>query len=112
MYIYKAIHDEVSPIAQSDSLVDFYCAGGASVEYKRDSASGHIALAVTGAGDALAWLEGRINGTSAPIKGCTNETVVSTLSDPVGSAALGEIVLPSLTNIYNVIVQEGLAGSK
>ena len=90
--------DEVSPIADTDTFVDFYCAGGASVEYKRDSVSGHLTLAITGAGEALAWLDDRMAGKPAQA-GCRMTTVVSTLLDSVAILALGEIVVGTLVEL-------------
>ncbi|TVY68710.1 Lipase A, partial [Lachnellula suecica] len=83
LYVYKAVHDEISPIADTDVLLEYYCAGNASVEYKRDLVAGHVTLAITGAGEALAWLDDRMAGKPARV-GCSNSTGVSTVLDPVG----------------------------
>ncbi|TVY22782.1 Lipase A [Lachnellula hyalina] len=95
LYIYKSINDEISPISDTDVFVDFYCEGGADVEYRRDELSGHITLAITGAGEALAWLEERMAGVAVQ-SGCRTTSVVSTLLDPVGVLALGDIVVGAL----------------
>ena len=53
LYVYKSVLDEVSPIADTDKLVDHYCSGGASVQYERDLLSEHGSLAAIGAAKAL-----------------------------------------------------------
>lgn len=110
LYVYKAVHDEISAVGDTDAVVDFYCRGGAAVEYKRDEASGHVTLAITGAGEAMAWLEGRLDGMPAKA-GCETQTVVSTLLDPVGLLALGGIVAGALAGLLEGIVNAGLGGS-
>ncbi|TVY18285.1 Lipase A [Lachnellula arida] len=104
LYIYKAINDEISPIADTDAFVDYYCAGGADVEYRRDLLSGHITLAITGAGEALAWLDDRMAGVAVRC-GCNTTNVVSTLLDPVGVLALGDIVVGVLIGYLAGVVQ-------
>ncbi|TVY52175.1 Lipase A [Lachnellula cervina] len=104
LYIYKSINDEVSPIADTDAFVDYYCAGGADVEYRRDLLSGHITLAITGAGEALAWLDDRMAGVAVE-SGCKTTSVVSTLLDPVGVLALGDIVVGVLIGYLAGVVQ-------
>lgn len=44
MYLFHADLDEIQPIRYVDQLVDFYCQGGANVEYYRARANGHITL--------------------------------------------------------------------
>ncbi|KAK2592620.1 hypothetical protein QQS21_009685 [Conoideocrella luteorostrata] len=72
--IYKATNDEVSPVADTDKVVDFYCKGGSSVDYRRTgSTSGHIGMLFNGKAAALAWLKDRFNGVPAK-QGCTTST--------------------------------------
>jgi hypothetical protein len=66
LYIYHAIFDELIPIADVDELVAGYCAAGATVSYRRDPASEHVSLVVSGALDALAYLSDRFAGEAAP----------------------------------------------
>lgn len=57
LYIYKAVHDEISPIADTDALVKQYCAEGLDVQYVRDHKGNHEHEAAWGAPRALAFLE-------------------------------------------------------
>lgn len=66
VYLYHGVHDELLPIAATDRLARDYTAGGAHVTYRRDQASEHISLALTGAWDAIAWLHARIDGHPLP----------------------------------------------
>ncbi|OBT60935.1 hypothetical protein VE03_09271 [Pseudogymnoascus sp. 23342-1-I1] len=103
LYIYKSINDQISPIADADNLVNYYCKGGAAVEYKRDLVSDHTSLAITGAGEALVWLEARMSGQS-PESGCSTDTVISTLLNPEGLALLGTTLVECLIALLGVPV--------
>ncbi|GAB0136985.1 hypothetical protein EsDP_00005268 [Epichloe bromicola] len=62
LYVYKAVGDEISPVGDTDRLVDAYCAGGATVQYERVQLSGHALLSFSGAPRALAWIDAVMNG--------------------------------------------------
>lgn len=53
LFVYKAVHDEISPVADTDALVDRYCAAGANILYQRNTVGGHTAEDVNG--DAAAF---------------------------------------------------------
>ncbi|KAJ6781698.1 hypothetical protein PWT90_09507 [Aphanocladium album] len=72
LMVYKGVKDEISPVADTDKLVRYYCAGGSSVEYRRLESEGHIGLLTGGASAALAWLNDRLNGV-AVAPGCVNK---------------------------------------
>ncbi|KFZ18083.1 hypothetical protein V502_04312 [Pseudogymnoascus sp. VKM F-4520 (FW-2644)] len=103
LYIYKSINDQISPIADTDNLVNYYCKGGATIEYKRDLVSDHTSLSITGAGEALVWLEARMSGQS-PESGCSTDTVISTLLNPEGLALLGTTLVEFLIALLGVPV--------
>ncbi|WP_158895786.1 lipase family protein [Amycolatopsis anabasis] len=95
LYVYHAVHDELPAIADTDALVAGYCAAGDSVTYKRDLLSEHVSLTITGAADALNWLKQRLGGAPAP-RGCTKETVLSTLASPTALATFGSVLFNDL----------------
>jgi hypothetical protein len=72
LMVYKSATDEISPVADTDKLVQSYCNDGASVDYRREGLD-HLSLMFTGAPDALNWLKDRLNGVPAQ-QGCTNTT--------------------------------------
>ncbi|KAF5858562.1 hypothetical protein ETB97_004246 [Aspergillus alliaceus] len=77
MYIYKPVHDEISPGADTDELVDTYCDGGATVEYIRDLAGGHASLWITGSANAMGWIADRLEGKEVSHPGsCTKKDVL------------------------------------
>ncbi|CEJ81209.1 hypothetical protein VHEMI01351 [[Torrubiella] hemipterigena] len=84
LYIYKAVKDEISPVADTDALVQRYCSTGGSVTYVRDGSANHGSLAVIGAFKALAWLHGVMDG-HVPPKSCSTVTLPSTLLDLVST---------------------------
>jgi hypothetical protein len=63
LFAYKAIGDEVSPIGDTDALVDQYCAVGASILYQRNTVGGHEAEDINGDARAFDWLSSALNGT-------------------------------------------------
>lgn len=103
LLIYKAGSDEVSPVNDTNALVDTYCAGGVDVEYKRDQTSDHVALALLGVPDAVLWLTDRFNGKKVD-KGCTRSTQITSLEDPTTLAILGETGVQILTEALNAPV--------
>ena len=57
LYVYKAIGDEISPIADTDALVDKYCGIGVNILYERNTIGGHSAEGTNGALAAFSWLD-------------------------------------------------------
>ncbi|KAG6000860.1 hypothetical protein E4U21_004946, partial [Claviceps maximensis] len=68
LYIYKGTSDEISPIEDTDQLVETYCAdgkgGGATVQYDRLPRVGHAMVLLLGSQKALSWLDAVMSGQS------------------------------------------------
>jgi hypothetical protein len=64
-YIYQGTHDELAITPPVDALVGKYCGMGASVKYVKILGE-HITTAGTGVPGALAYLNARLAGKSAP----------------------------------------------
>ncbi|EED19820.1 secretory lipase, putative [Talaromyces stipitatus ATCC 10500] len=104
LYIYKSAGDEISPVNDTDALVaQYYCSGGASVQCKRDELSEHAAMAILGAPDAFMWLEDRMNGRPVEL-GCSQSTVLTSLTDPDALAALGAGLVDVLLSLLSAPV--------
>lgn len=73
LLIYKGAKDQISPVADTDKVVDKYCGDGGSVEYRRVADADHISLIFGGSAGALSWLGDRLSGLPAK-KGCTKST--------------------------------------
>jgi hypothetical protein len=73
MWVYRWVNDELVPPADTDAVVAGYWARGGRVGYTRDVFGEHVALAVTGAADALNWLVDRLGGKAAA-SGCSTRT--------------------------------------
>lgn len=97
MFVYKSIDDEISPVAETDALVEKYCAGGASIQYQRDQHSDHSSLAILAAPKALQWLEGTMNG--AQRRGCSTKTVFSSIVDLAALQVLPKFLLDALLDL-------------
>ena len=78
MFVYKAIHDEATPIASTDALVDRWCGVGVQVLYKRLTTGGHGDGAANGDVHAMEWLKAVFDGTREmeyAANGCRAENV-------------------------------------
>ena len=65
VFAYKAIHDEISVVNDTDVLVNRYCSIGADILYQRNSVGGHAAEFTNGHPAAEAWLNSVLGGTYA-----------------------------------------------
>jgi hypothetical protein len=66
LFIYHDYNDELIPIAGVERLVQYYCRGGARVEFRVNAGDEHVSNAVVGAPEALAYLTARFDGAPAP----------------------------------------------
>ncbi|KAK8137624.1 hypothetical protein PG984_003117 [Apiospora sp. TS-2023a] len=81
LYLFKGVLDEISAISDTEQLVnEFYCPGGATVEYVRNLLAGHGTDLIFGIPGAYDWIEDRFNGVALTTTGCTRRDVV--LADP------------------------------
>ena len=80
LLIYKAIADEITPINDTDLLVESYCSVGANIVYERNTVGGHIAEETNGDARALQWLGQVLTGTYDH-KGCTVKDVSLNVTD-------------------------------
>lgn len=99
MFIYKGVIDDLSPVKDTDDLVDYYCDNNVgSLMYYRDLTSNHGAMAAAGAGRALDFLHSVMNGEEQ-IQGCKRQTVVSSYFDLRGSKYLPAFIINLLLDI-------------
>ncbi|KAF8860878.1 lipase 1 precursor [Acephala macrosclerotiorum] len=77
-FVYKAIHDELSPVQDADALVERYCSVGANILYQRNTVGYHLDEDTNGDARALEWLATVLDGsysTKYPTQGCTFQNV-------------------------------------
>ncbi|EFR01016.1 lipase 3 [Nannizzia gypsea CBS 118893] len=96
--ILKSVNDEISPIADTDALVEKYCSEGATIDYKRDLLSIHTVLAVTGAPEAILWLRDRFDGVELE-KGCKTSTIFMTLLQPGALQVMSKAIIDNLLDL-------------
>ncbi|KAF4592567.1 Secretory lipase family protein [Ophiocordyceps camponoti-floridani] len=96
LFVYKSTKDEISPVAETDTMVRKYCAKGTSVEYVRDRSFDHTQLAIAGAPGALIWLRDTLNGRERRGQKCVTRTVLSSLLDPRVWLVLPKILVDAL----------------
>lgn len=78
MFIYKAIHDEATPIEDTDYYVERNCMLLRNILYERNTVGGHLDEMANGNSPAVAWLESIFDGTYSsiyPPTGCTIRNV-------------------------------------
>jgi hypothetical protein len=76
LFAYKAIPDQVSPIQETDDLVNKYCAKGANILYHRNTVGEHFSEQSNEDAIAFEFLINVLEGTGSPIpKRCTVQNV-------------------------------------
>ncbi|KAI4672754.1 uncharacterized protein J4E78_001256 [Alternaria triticimaculans] len=100
IFVYKAVKDEISPIADTDALVDQFCKAGVSITYVRDSFGEHFTQAATSTGDVLNYLTDRFNGV--PVSGCSIRNEFLDLLDAGSPGKLGISLVMVLLNALGV----------
>jgi hypothetical protein len=98
IFVYKAVADEISPIADTDALVKQFCDAGVSITYVRDSFGEHFTQASTSTGDVLNYLTERFNGV--PISGCS---IRSEFLDALDPGAPGKLTVSLIMVLLNAV---------
>ncbi|KPM43898.1 hypothetical protein AK830_g2569 [Neonectria ditissima] len=78
LFVYKAINDEISKVADTDALVKRYCEVGANILYQRNTKGTHSEEAYYGLSAAVQWLAAVLTGSYAEVyeaSGCTIQNV-------------------------------------
>ncbi|KAH6898059.1 secretory lipase-domain-containing protein [Thelonectria olida] len=78
IFVYKAIHDEISKVEDTDALVERYCQVGANILYERNSVGTHSEEASNSGAAAVQWLGAVLTGSYAKVyktEGCTIRNV-------------------------------------
>ncbi len=77
-FYYKAIEDEMSPVIETDVIVDRFCSQGANILYHRNTLGGHNAELWSGRPRTYDFLSAVLDGTSnivIPKTGCLTVNV-------------------------------------
>ncbi len=83
LFVYKAIHDEISPIADTDALVDRFCGVGANILYRRNTNGTHTLEAYYDHAAAASFIDAVLLGTYAQnynTTGCTIQNVTVSIT--------------------------------
>lgn len=78
VYVYKAINDQISGIADTDALVASFCEQGANILYQRNTVGTHGSEQINGDPAATLFLDAVLTGTYADsyaTTGCTIQNV-------------------------------------
>ncbi|KAF2998173.1 hypothetical protein E8E13_003389 [Curvularia kusanoi] len=97
LFVYKAVADEISPIADTDALVTQFCNQGVSITYVRDKAGEHFTQAATSFPDVINFLKARFDGV--PISGCNIRNEFLDILDPGALPTFEKIVIEELLNV-------------
>jgi len=102
IFAYKAEGDEVSPVNDTNLLVNTLCSKGAIIEYHRDLIGEHATESLTGSVSAFGWIQDRLDGKPVSNKACVTEEVILSSIGPT---------LPEGLTIELVSLLESLLGS-
>ncbi|KAK4505460.1 hypothetical protein PRZ48_003423 [Zasmidium cellare] len=80
LFVYKAIQDEITVIADSDAIVERYCTDRVIILYERNTVGGHLAEETNGDARAFEWLAQVLSGTLEQ-RGCTVRNVSLNVTD-------------------------------
>jgi hypothetical protein len=69
LFIYHDYNDELIPIGGVEKLVQYYCSGGATVDFRVNMGDEHVSNAIVGAPEALSYLSQRFNAVK-PLNTC------------------------------------------
>jgi hypothetical protein len=98
IFAYKAIADKISPIADTDKLINEYCNLGANILYHRNTIGGHVGESINGNAAAQAWLNSVLGGTYTkdfPTQGCSiSNTNVNITNTPLRKRNIFSAWLP------------------
>ncbi|KAL5589410.1 hypothetical protein FOVSG1_011277 [Fusarium oxysporum f. sp. vasinfectum] len=78
IFAYQGVHDEISPIANTDKLIERYCGVGANILYQRNTVGTHSQNFVLNAATAIQWLATVLTGQydkAYKTEGCTIQNV-------------------------------------
>lgn len=93
LFIYKAVGDEVSYVADSDNLVEKWCNNGATIKYQKNLVGEHLSEDYIGSVGALQWLSQRFAGKTVPYQGkCVTEYVAVSGIDKGTIPMLGKVM--------------------
>ncbi|KAH6632139.1 secretory lipase-domain-containing protein [Chaetomium tenue] len=87
VFVYNAIHDELSDIRDVDALVDRFCGVGANILYHRNTVGTHTQELINGRQRAFAWLRSVLDGSYNDLysaMGCTIYNVTYNIAPWVG----------------------------
>ncbi|KAI2628727.1 lipase 1 [Hypoxylon sp. NC1633] len=84
LFVYKAIGDEMTPIADTDAHMEHYKRFGVSVQYQRNTVGGHVSEIVNGQDRAIEWLASAFDGSYDIGKGIETRDVTVDRYKPPG----------------------------
>jgi hypothetical protein len=98
LFVYKSINDELSPVIDTDRLVDKYCAVGASIQYERNTIGNHAQGFLNGNPDAFKFLTGVLspNASVIPYNTCNTRNTSFNVSAAALSGGLAKRTGPAM----------------
>ncbi|KAI8086674.1 putative secretory lipase [Halteromyces radiatus] len=106
LFMYHAEHDEVVPYAPAANLYTNWCKRGANIQFVKDELSEHLVLYVTGAANAINFLENRFKGVAVET-GCSSRTTVTSALDPGALEVFGEAIWNALDGLLGLPIGPG-----
>ena len=105
-FMYHVSQDEIVPYTNATALAEAWCNYGASVKFTTYGNGGHVTTEVVAIVDALNFVSSAFAGTTA--SGCSSNTELNSLLNPI---ALGIELEPVLTALTEVLLLAGKGDS-
>lgn len=102
VFVYHATQDEIIPYANASTMVESWCANGASVTYTSYAAGGHLTTEIVAVPAAIKYVEAAFAG-NVP-SGCSSNTVLDNALNPL---ALGLNLEPVLVKLVDALAALG-----
>ncbi|MCF8609066.1 lipase family protein [Gordonia sp. HY285] len=111
LYVFSAVDDEVITSRSVDRLVRSYCAGDASVTYRRAQFppklipqlnSPHGATMVLGAPASFEWLDRRMSSSAVPTRRCDVKTLPTTALEPEALGRFPGVIRSALESMLGL----------
>ncbi|KIL85043.1 hypothetical protein FAVG1_11916 [Fusarium avenaceum] len=81
VFAYKAIGDEISAVADTDALIERYCANGANILYQRNTVGTHLQESTYSRRAAFDWLETILKGRYGEVNKTNSCTIQNVTRD-------------------------------
>jgi len=97
LFMAEGLQDQLSPIDNTDRLINEYCADGASIIYYRINNADHGNAAGIGFNLGMSWIQGIMQGTQKQSGCVTHEVTYNSFTKTVSNSSSGGVSLSPIS---------------